>query len=171
MRRMENHSPSLGDQIARLRGAAQAEESCAWLPDALHALIMACFARIFSRLERFIQLWQAGQLLPPPPRATFRRTADDTSHQNSSRPHPARQIRHSTHIAIARTSQAPRAAMHHPIQPASITHSRAVGSPAHPRPRRRRCPARAPPRAIRACRLSPFCGVACPRLIHYVNKT
>ena len=59
---MENQSPSLGDQIARLRGAAQVEENGTWLPDPLHAIITACLARLFSRLEQILQLWQIGAL-------------------------------------------------------------------------------------------------------------
>ena len=63
---MTHEAPSLGDQIARLRQAAQVEESCAWLPASVHALIMACLARIFARLEQFLLLWQSGNLPAPP---------------------------------------------------------------------------------------------------------
>ena len=48
---MEPLSPSLGEQFARLRHAAQAQEKCAWIPSAVHALIMACLARLLARLE------------------------------------------------------------------------------------------------------------------------
>ena len=54
--------PPLADQLAQLRNALRAEETCAWLPDAVHTLIMACLARIFGRLEQFLRLWQAGTL-------------------------------------------------------------------------------------------------------------
>ena len=63
---MDPTRPSLGAQIAGLREAVQAQENHAWIPDAIHALIIACLARIFSRLERMIQLWQDGQLPPLP---------------------------------------------------------------------------------------------------------
>ena len=62
MRRMETQSPSLSEQIARLRSAARVQESCAWLPAAVHALIMACLVRLFGRLERMLQLWQSDCL-------------------------------------------------------------------------------------------------------------
>ena len=40
----------------------------------LHALNMACLARLFARLEQLFQLWQAGALPVPTPRAPRRRT-------------------------------------------------------------------------------------------------
>jgi len=58
------HQPPLADQTAALRTAILAEDAPCWLPDAVHALIMACLARIFGRLEDMIRLWQAG-ILPP----------------------------------------------------------------------------------------------------------
>ena len=61
---METHAPSLGDRIAHLRQAAQAEETRAWIPAAIHALIIAALVRIFTRLEQVLALWQAGQLSP-----------------------------------------------------------------------------------------------------------
>jgi len=61
------HQPSLADQTAALRTAILAEDAPCWLPDAVHALIMACLARIFGRLEDMIRLWQAGILPPPSP--------------------------------------------------------------------------------------------------------
>ncbi|MCC6719260.1 MAG: hypothetical protein IT555_15360 [Acetobacteraceae bacterium] len=66
---MEPQSSPLGDAIARLRGTAQAEESCAWSPYGIHALIMACLVRLFARLEQIFQLWESGNLPPPPIRA------------------------------------------------------------------------------------------------------
>ena len=65
---MENNAPSLGDQIARLHGTVQAQEKCAWIPAAIHTLIMAALARIFGRLEALLRLWQAGTLPAPQPR-------------------------------------------------------------------------------------------------------
>ena len=59
---METHSPSLGERIASLRGTAQVLEPCAWVPDSVHALIMACLARIFGRLEQLFLFWQSGSL-------------------------------------------------------------------------------------------------------------
>ena len=156
---MEMSSPSLSDQLLRLRHTAQAVESRAWLPEAIHALIAAIFARLFSRLEHIIQLWQAGQLPLPQSRETSRSIADDTSHRDSTRvlrPHPARQTRHSILVAISRTGNAPRAASYHLTQPAGATPSRAARSSV--RPRRQRRPARAPPPAISANRPGPFAG-------------
>ena len=62
---MEKHAPSFGDKFAHLRQAAQAQEKCAWIPSAIHTLIMAALARIFGRLEQLFQLWQAGTLPAP----------------------------------------------------------------------------------------------------------
>jgi hypothetical protein len=57
---------NLADEVARLGTATTSVPAPVWLPDAVHALIMACLARLFGRLEEMIRLWQAG-LLPPPP--------------------------------------------------------------------------------------------------------
>ena len=66
---MSLHPPSLAGELARLRLTAQAEPAPLWLPDAVHALIIALFVRLFSRLEELARLWQAGLLPPPSPRA------------------------------------------------------------------------------------------------------
>ena len=71
---METHTLSLGDQIARMHDAVHAQDRCAWIPPAIHALLIACLARIFGRLENLVRMWQDGQLpplsqrTPPPPR-------------------------------------------------------------------------------------------------------
>ena len=57
------HAP-LADQFARMRIAAAEQNTCAWVPDTLHALIMACLIRLFGHLEHLVQLWQSGQLPP-----------------------------------------------------------------------------------------------------------
>jgi hypothetical protein len=57
---------TLADEVARLGTATTSVPAPAWLPDAVHALIMACLARLFGRLEEMIRLRQAD-LLPPPP--------------------------------------------------------------------------------------------------------
>ena len=62
---MENRAPSFGDQIARLHGTMQAQEKCAWIPTAIHTLIMAALARIFGRLEQLLHLWQSNTLPLP----------------------------------------------------------------------------------------------------------
>jgi len=77
----------LADQFASLRAAAEADQAQAWLPASLHALIAACFARLFARLEQLVLLWQSGQLPHPPVNA----------------PHPAR------HPVPARPRSSPRA--------------------------------------------------------------
>ena len=58
--------PSTDALFASLRAATKAEPGRAWLPPALHALIIACLARLFDRLEDLLGLWRAG-LLPPTP--------------------------------------------------------------------------------------------------------
>ena len=60
--------PFLAHQVAGLRAAAEADAAPGWLPAALHALIMACLARLFGRLEQIIRLWQEGDLALPPAR-------------------------------------------------------------------------------------------------------
>ena len=59
---MEIQSPGLAAQLAQLHTAALAQPKCAWVPAALHALIMACLTRIFGRLEQLVLLWQSGDL-------------------------------------------------------------------------------------------------------------
>ncbi len=71
---MSVSSTPLARQVATIRGAILTQEKCAWIPAGVHALIIACLARIFGRLEEMIRLWQSGQLPPPP----------------ASRPHAAR---------------------------------------------------------------------------------
>ena len=72
---METLSPSLADRLGSLRATAGAESACGWVPAALHALIMACLARIFGRLEQVILLWQSGDL----PLPLTARPQDDSS--------------------------------------------------------------------------------------------
>jgi len=79
------NQPSLGDQLATLRASAEAIPAPAWLPEALHALILACLLRLFGRLESMISHWQAG-LLPPPPQP---RLASPARHA-APRPAPPR---------------------------------------------------------------------------------
>jgi hypothetical protein len=62
---MSPHPSPLADSVASLRVATLATQAHAWLPAAIHALILACLARILGRLEEMIRLWQAG-LLPLP---------------------------------------------------------------------------------------------------------
>jgi hypothetical protein len=64
---MSSPAPSLGDSLAALRTATLAAPAPAWLPAAIHALILACFARIFACLEDMLAQWQAGIFPPPPP--------------------------------------------------------------------------------------------------------
>ena len=152
---MEPNPSSLGEKIARLHGAVQAQEKRVWMPNAVHALIMACLTRIFARLEHVIQLWQAG-LLPSLP-------IPATTHSNAVRaPHPPipRPIRQRSK-SRARTAIAParRSAetQNPPIDVISgdAAPDRALIPPAHPCPR----PARAPPavrsRVNRPCAATP----------------
>ena len=85
----------LGAQIASLHIAIKARETCAWLPDAVHALIAAIFARIFDRLEQIILLWQSGTLPAPAlqrsqPRGARRQSADVSSRHPANRSKSAR---------------------------------------------------------------------------------
>lgn len=85
---MSPHPSPLADTVASLRAATMATPAHAWLPAAIHALVLACLARLFGRLEEMIRLWQAG-LLPPP--AQRSRTAP------ASRPRAARRNPDSVH--------------------------------------------------------------------------
>ena len=83
---------SLANQLAGLRAATTSNDDRGWLPAPLHALIMACLARIFSRLEQILQLLQTGQL--PQIQSQTRDTSHPPSHRNSRNapvPHAARQ--------------------------------------------------------------------------------
>ena len=128
---MDSHSPALSEQIAGLRRAVQAAPAAAWLPATLHALIIACFARLFTRLEQMLQLWQSGDLVIPetPTRATTK-----SPHRRRA---PSAPRRHSRHIRArqAATQAAPR-------HPRAIRNTAAIPpTAARQRPR----PARDPP--------------------------
>ena len=129
---METHAPSLGDRIAHLRHTAQAEEKCAWIPAAIHALIIAALVRIFTRLEQVFALWQAGQLPRPPIRRTRATTSRPSTAPRAARPIHAR-----------RTPKLPRAPR---IRPRATAPARAA--PFAP-PTRRPRQDRAPPPAFR----------------------
>ena len=135
---MENQPLPLGAQIAGLRSAALAQERCAWIPPAIHALIIACLARLLGRLAEMLQLWQSGQLPLPattptrtkPTRATSKRTS-----RSGTARHDFRSPRRTP-----RPIQAPRARHPNPAHnPAPSPHA----SP--PRPRTRAPSSRAPP--------------------------
>ena len=133
---MDSHSPALSEQIAGLRRAVQAAPAAAWLPATLHALIIACFARLFTRLEQMLQLWQSGDLVIPetPTRATTTRATTKRAHRRRA---PSAPRRHSRHIRArqAATQAAPR-------HPRAIRNTAAIPpSAARQRPR----PARDPP--------------------------
>ena len=124
---MERHAPSLGDQIARLRGAPAAREKCAWCPAALDALIAAIFARIFGRLEQLLQLWQSGQFPSPRPAPPSTRTPPAPIPRLSRANPPA------TPAPLARTpfAQHPRAPRPQRRRPAIGPASR-LTTPSHP---------------------------------------
>ena len=141
---MDSHSPALSEQIAGLRRAVQAAPAAAWLPATLHALIIACFARLFTRLEQMLQLWQSGDLVIPqiPPRtttksahrrspsaATFRqsrRCARQTATPARPRARHPRAIRRTAAIPPSATRQRPRPARDPPAPcpPSRVTPAR-----------------------------------------------
>ena len=67
---METQPPRLAGQFAALRATTATTPKGAWIPAPVHALIMACLARIFGRLEQLVLLWQAGNLPTPATRPT-----------------------------------------------------------------------------------------------------
>ena len=79
---------SLGAQIANLKSAIAARETCVWVPDAVHALIAAIFARIFGRLEQLILLWQAGTLPTAPIRRPHAAPAPHPAAPSTPKPAP-----------------------------------------------------------------------------------
>ena len=145
-------APSLGDKIARLRGTAQAQEKCAFLPAAIHALIMACLARIFGRLEHMVRLWAAGCL---PPTQTHR-----------SAPTPSRMATSNT-ADNAITSRTPATcARHHP--PHIEEPTRSVWPAAAIDTRHRNYPRRtaSSPTVARSVRPTATSSIARPRRAH-----
>jgi hypothetical protein len=87
---MPPHPSPLADTVAALRVATLATPAHACVPQAIHALILACLARIFGRLEEMIRLWQSGCTPPPTTRSrTARATSTAGSAQARHRPHDA----------------------------------------------------------------------------------
>ena len=162
---MNDHPSSLSDQFARLRDSARAgEEKCARIPASIHALIMACLARIFARLEQFFLLWQSGQLPPPQAHATQHPISRRDSARRSQAP------RRVVDSADPPVSQPAAQLARSPSRAPRIRHPRsASASPpgiATPRPR----PAHDPPHARPAgTPLRPSRSTA-PILLRYRNK-
>ena len=76
--------PALVVQFASLRRSVETDAAGAWLPEAIHALIVACLVRLLARLEDIIQLWSQG-LLPPLPASTPRIPRPPTSRASAPR--------------------------------------------------------------------------------------
>ena len=158
---MPIRSPSLSEQFTRLRSNAQAVETCAWLPAAVHALIMACLDRLFGRLEHLLALWQAGGLPLPPIRGTAHRASQSDPVHRQCRP----TMRASRHLSDPATSPAECA----PRIRARMTSARsiptmrtpgrteAVAPPGTTIPFARPRPAHDPP-AVKPAAQTPFCG-------------
>jgi hypothetical protein len=133
---------TLADEVARLGAATTSVPAPVWLPDAVHALILACLARLFGRLEEMIRLWQAG-LLPPPPAlrprqanrqprrpATFQVSAPRTpaTSRHSCVPATPGEIPTDTHAGSPRRRTAPSTQPGF-VQPAGQTHRRTHALP------------------------------------------
>lgn len=141
---MTSTPPTLTQELAGLRQSAEADDAHGWLPAALHALIMACLARLFARLEQVFLLWTAGDLppqrpttprpiTPPTTRAPSRPRTHRASRQPRTRP-SARTTKHATPRQTTVTTPAP-----------SLTPAPKRGIPAVPPPSNARAPP--PPRA------------------------
>ena len=163
-------SSPLGAQIASFQAANAAQETRAWLPATLHALIAAIFARIFGRLEQLIALWQSGTLPPasiPRPQSQDAATAPHpTSPGASHRANPTTRTRATTatpaaiiHTTPSPPRTAPSARSITSVIPSAAKDARCLLPPNQPRRIR---PGRAPPRANPS--QSPPCNVAQPRL-------
>ncbi len=128
---MDSQPSALSAQIAGLRHAVQATPAAAWLPATLHALIIACLARLFTRLEQMLNLWQSGDLILP--QATPRAAASREQRRRA----PAAPRRRSRHRRARQTAT-----------PAPARHPRTIHRPAANLPsaaRHRPRPARDPP--------------------------
>ena len=79
----------MDELFASLRAATKAEPGPAWLPAALHVLIIACLARLCDRLEHLLALWRAGLLPPTPALHTPSQTSLGTPHAHARTPRRA----------------------------------------------------------------------------------
>ena len=155
---MQIQSPGLAAQLAQLKTASQAPETCGRLPAALHALIMACLARLFGRLEQLLALWQSG-LLPasrdPEHRAGPALPQRVATPQHKPIRRHARLPRLHAQPVIPSTANNPRlraappAPQHNPSHQARSRHSFV---PSYFRPHS----ARAPPASDHRCRVTPL---------------
>ena len=149
---MKPHPPGLAGQLAQFRASAPAEAGCGTVSAALHALIAAIFARIFTRLEQILALWQSGDL--PSPAIRLAASTKPARHHKSPRrtARPARQLRQNAPIRAITLRIRP--ATHQTVARANTRPRRSI--PSYFRPR----PARAPPKPRQRCRLSPSTGNA-----------
>ena len=135
---MKTPSPGLAAQLAQLHHAPLGREKCAWVPAAVHDLIITWLTRIFASLEQLVRLWQAGQLPPPPIRTAVPRTDRQNTPRHVRPPASRRRaIRRATHRG--RTSLA----CHVPAGSPELAPRQAIAPPARPRPARDPPPARA----------------------------
>ena len=140
MTSMSVQPTALGAQIASLRSTAEAIPAPCWLPSAVHALILACLARLFGRLENLIQLWQSGLLLPHPAPAS----QPNARHDPRPQPDFADFAQHLQHLQYPQHARAP-SATQSPGAPGPSATAPAT-APATPRPA---APASVPPRRTR----------------------
>lgn len=152
---MNMHQPTLAEQCASLRAAAQADAQRGWLRSSLHVLIMACLARIFGRLEQLLLLWQSGALPPPQPasrRASHRVPIVDRTGTHATRVPGALDSDDWSHLADAplasRHGASTRAQSQCHHAQARQSHARQPQSAVHPR-RRAQSNACAPSRPAR----------------------
>ena len=118
-------SPTPSEQLKGLRITAWApRENRAWIPDAIHALIMAALARLFTRLEQVFLLWQSGNL----PLPASRDAPQGTSPRPSARRMSARRPRSRVRADLNRV-QIPGAA---PVIPAPVIPATSSATPARP---------------------------------------
>ena len=111
---MELPAAPLSDQLSSLRTTLTAAAAPRWMPDRVHALIIACLARIFARLEPVLTLWQAGQLAPLPTRPAS--TAPRS--QSPRAPGPRQTTSHRAKPSISAATQPSPAHQRRPRNPA-----------------------------------------------------
>ena len=127
---MSYQTPSLADQFAGLRAATPSNDGCGWLPASIQALIMACLARLFARLEQIFLLWQSGQFPTPAENLPQRLAQTSTTPSRAPRARARRSPRIRRRRICASAMRPRRAPCHAP----AIAQSRRIVPAIRPRP-------------------------------------
>lgn len=169
---MKSRSSPLSAQIATLRSPTPSGVVGGhWLHRSIIELIIACLNRLFTRLDRMLELWQAGTLpIPAPPTQTPHTTTQrESAGPAPSRPPARRRIRFRHPAAPAASAEAASAANRASLipnrQPASV--DPAVRSRA-PTPRIRA--SHGPPPSASPKNTNSRRGIGASIILRYQNK-